>query len=65
MENEPKAEDNELKSDSEPYMIMPDANSSSMRLVLEGSDTEKEIFTPRPKRNDPNIIHTSQCCTIY
>ena len=67
MENPTKPEDGaEEETDSEPYMILPDANSSSMHLVLEGSDAEKEAMTNKEdsKENENDVIQTSQCCLL-
>ena len=61
-----KPEGNDEEStESEPYMIMPDAHSSSMYLVVEGSEVEKNAMTQEQnKQKDDNVVVTSQCCIL-
>ena len=52
-------------SDSTPFMILPDANSSSMHLVVEGSENEKDAMQQeKNKENEGDVVQTSQCCLL-
>ena len=58
-------EEDEETSDSTPYMILPDANSSSMHLVVEGSEDEKDAMQEEKiKQKEGEVVQTSQCCII-
>ena len=64
-----KKEDNENleteESTSSPYMLLPESDTSEMRLMIEGSDDTKKITQENADDNyvvKPN--GQSQCCLL-
>lgn len=55
----------DLMSTSSPYMILPESDTSEMRLVIEGSD---DTLLVTANRAENNIVlknpGTSQCCIL-
>lgn len=52
-------------STSSPYMILPESDTSEMRLVIEGSDDTLLVTADRAENNVTlKTPGTSQCCIL-
>ena len=55
----------DLISTSSPYMILPESDTSEMRLVIEGSDDTLLVTADRAENNVTiKTPGTSQCCLL-
>ncbi|KAK8846179.1 hypothetical protein M9Y10_020185 [Tritrichomonas musculus] len=56
---------NDSISTSSPYMILPESDTSEMRLVIEGSDDTLLVTANRAENNVTlKAPGTSQCCLL-